>query len=185
MLHFPSGYVILQACTQPMKVEDELFLVLWLFENGVMTISMNFVHPSHTKPKTFSINKCYHIYLSIDYKFANDLENEANNVNMICQNSLQLHSINATSFTNIVLNKFSYQYVLDVELGTYNRSLLTKYISISSDQVYFSLSNLRTYIYFPFYKSTSYGSQSSHIHLQNHLYNDRKNLHWSIHQSTM
>ena len=100
MLYFPSGYEILQACTQPKKVEVELFLVLWLFENGVMTISMNFVRLSHTKPKTFSINKCYHIYLSIDYKFASDPENEANNVNMICQNSLQLHFINATSFTN-------------------------------------------------------------------------------------
>jgi hypothetical protein len=27
MLHLPSGYEILQACTQPTKVEDEPFLV--------------------------------------------------------------------------------------------------------------------------------------------------------------
>jgi hypothetical protein len=26
MLHLPSGYEILQACTQPKKVEDEPFL---------------------------------------------------------------------------------------------------------------------------------------------------------------
>jgi hypothetical protein len=62
--------------------------------------SMNFVHPSHTKPKTFSINKYYHIYLSIEYKFASGPKNEANNVNMICQNSLQLHSIKKILFTN-------------------------------------------------------------------------------------
>jgi hypothetical protein len=28
MLHLPSGYEILQACTQPTKVEDEPFPVL-------------------------------------------------------------------------------------------------------------------------------------------------------------
>jgi hypothetical protein len=27
MLHLPNGYEILQACTQPTKVEDEPFLV--------------------------------------------------------------------------------------------------------------------------------------------------------------
>jgi hypothetical protein len=31
MLHLPSGYEILQACTQPTKVEGELFPVLKSF----------------------------------------------------------------------------------------------------------------------------------------------------------
>jgi hypothetical protein len=31
MLHLPSGFEILQACTQPTKVEDALLPVLWLF----------------------------------------------------------------------------------------------------------------------------------------------------------
>ena len=31
MLYLPNGYKILQACTQPTKLEDESFLVPYLF----------------------------------------------------------------------------------------------------------------------------------------------------------
>jgi hypothetical protein len=31
MLHLPSGYEILQACTQPTKIKEEPFLVPLLF----------------------------------------------------------------------------------------------------------------------------------------------------------
>jgi hypothetical protein len=33
MLHLPSGYEILQACTQPTKLEDEPFFYAVLFGN--------------------------------------------------------------------------------------------------------------------------------------------------------
>jgi hypothetical protein len=40
----PSGYEILQACTEPTKVEDEHFRCHSCLEKiGVMMISMNFV----------------------------------------------------------------------------------------------------------------------------------------------
>jgi hypothetical protein len=53
MLHLPSGYEILQACTQPTKVEDEPFWYhSFLEEIWVMTISMNFVLTFEERKKT-------------------------------------------------------------------------------------------------------------------------------------
>jgi hypothetical protein len=45
MLHLPNGYEILQACIQPIKVEDEPFLVLWLFGKNWSYDNFNEFHP--------------------------------------------------------------------------------------------------------------------------------------------
>jgi hypothetical protein len=55
MLHLPNGYEILQACTQPTKVEDEPFWCHSCLEKiGVMTISMNFIFVFEEREKKFS-----------------------------------------------------------------------------------------------------------------------------------